>query len=447
MRLAAFGRLADRMALPVAILLIAFGGWMLVRKFMGAPGWPNEGTDISVYLNAARALASGGDMYDKINYPADPYGYPPLFAEMIAALRVVLGDGKLWLLWSAFGAGCLFASLAIMMRGFGVKLAWKWVALAFGALVAGHLARSDLYHVQPHFILLLLIVLGVRAFLSSKFLTGGLAWAAVFVCKPFTGVIVFTLIRRGEWRASIITLVTAGTLFAGSFLAFLPNIVAGVQGWMKASSYHTSLPNVAKSANESFYGLFQRLFGEPSEFATPWAHIPALVPILTAPFLIITIAGIFIGSSNKAQWQAIPNAERGAQSLLQTATALGLSMCCGPLMEGPHCFMLLPGLAGSAMLAARRWNENSPMKWRWIAAATAWALTFSWFLIPVSTPLTNPYSLGHMSGFTILLTVKTGLFVLASCLLSIAAQLGDRATQAGRPTFGSAARGKKEAVS
>ena len=31
MPLAAFGRLADRVAWPVAILLIAFGGWMLVR--------------------------------------------------------------------------------------------------------------------------------------------------------------------------------------------------------------------------------------------------------------------------------------------------------------------------------------------------------------------------------------------------------------------------------
>ena len=31
--------------------------------------------------------------------------------------------------------------------------------LAFGALLIGRLARADIFHVQPHFILLLLIIL------------------------------------------------------------------------------------------------------------------------------------------------------------------------------------------------------------------------------------------------------------------------------------------------
>lgn len=433
--LAHLGQLANRVAWPTAIVLVAFAIWMLVRKFLSAPSWPNHGTDLSVYLNAARALTSGGNMYDKINYPADPYGYPPLFAEVIAVLRIVLGDGKLWLLWTGFGAGCLLASLAIMMRGFGVKLAWKWVAMAFGALVAGNLARSDIYHVQPHFILLLLIVIGVRAFGNARLLTGGIAWAVVLVCKPFTGVIVFTLMRRGEWRAVAHTLIAAGILFIGSLLAFIPNIVAGVQGWMEASSYHTTLPNVAKSANESFFGLLQRLFNEPTDFASPWVYMPKLIPMLIAPLLVITIGGIILGTSTKAQWKGTQHSERGAKGLLQTAVVLGFSMSCGPLLEAPHCFMLLPGLAGSAILAAKRWDEGSPIKWRWVAAATAWALTFAWFLIPVSTPLINFYALGHMTGFTILITAKMGAFVMASCLLSVFAQLGDHATQTDRAAF------------
>ncbi len=444
---AGLGRLADRLAWPVGILLVAFGGLALLRKVLGAPGWPNVGTDLGVYLNAARTLTHGGNMYDKINYAFDPYGYPPLFAELIATLRVVFGEGRLWLIWTGFSAGCLFASLAIMMRGFGVKLSWKWVTLAFGALVAGHMARIDFYHGQPHFILLLLIVLGVRAFSENRHIAGGLAWAAVMVCKPFTGTMVFILLRRGEWRAAITTLVAAGVLFGGSFLVFIPDIVGGVRDWMKATGWHTGMPNVAKGANETFYGLFQRLFGEAGDFVTPWAHMPGIIPFLAAPFLLIAIWGIYFGVSSDAQLKAAPAAERGALELLQAATVLGLTMSCGPLMEPPHCFMLLPGLVGSAMLAERRWSENSPVKWRWVAAATAWVMTFVTFLIPVSTPITNFHALGHLSGATILLTVNMGFFVLLSCVLSVVAQLGDRSAQAAGLALRVRTQGNEQAVS
>lgn len=434
------GRIASIVAWPLGILLTVTGLTLALRMILIAGGWPESGTDLSVYLHAARTLTEGNNIYDIANQNPQhhpyAYAYPPLFAEVFAILRTVLGDGKGWILWSMFGVGCLFASITLLMRHSGVTLGWKWVILAFGALLIGRLARADIFHVQPHFILLLLIILGVRLFVANRTLAGGVAWALVFCVKPFTGALVFGLMRNGNWRAFFASTVSAGIIFILSFLPFLPDIVGGVRGWMHANSYHSGLPNVTKLANQTFYGTFHRLFGaEDGMSSSPVVHAPGIIPVLAFIFLAIAAAGIWLGALRKREVEALPQEEKIPQGLLQAALMLGLVMSCGPLMEGPHVFMLLPGLAASCIIAWRRWQEDSPVKRRWIAAAALWAATFSFFLVPVIHPLLNPNYLGHVTGWKILLTVKFGVFVLSACLLTVYAQIGDRAVRAGRKTF------------
>ena len=420
----------DRFAWPLAAFFLALGSYLLFdRLAIQQPWWPKNNTDMSVYLNAAEAFASGQNMYDRVHYPTDVYGYPPLFAEIIAAVRAVLGDGRGLIVWMALGAVALFASIAVLMRGFGRRTSWKWVVLLFSLFFAGHITRSDLYHLQPHFLLLLLIVLGLRFFTQSKAIAGGLAWAAVFVCKPFTGALVFWLMRRGNWRAAFATLTAATVLFVGSFLPFLPDIIGGVRGWVTASGFHTGWPNVAKSANETFYGLFNRLFGPETKFSVPWVEIPSIIPFLMIPFFMIAAVGIYFSVTGKSRTAAIPAEELPAQNMVQAATVLGFTMSCGPLMESPHCFMLMPGLIGSWLLARRRWSENAETKWRWLAAAGAWSLTMFWLMFPLTLPIVNFYMLGQISGPLLLLTVKMGLCLLASCLLTTFAVVGDRKAQ------------------
>lgn len=417
----------DQIAWYLSAVFLTLGAYLLFdRLVIQQEWWPMNNTDMSVYLNAAKAVSNGQSMYDPTHYPTDVYGYPPLFAELIAIVRTVLGDGRGWIVWMGVSLVALFASIALMLRGFGRRTSWKWVILVFSIFFAGHITRSDLYHLQPHFFLLLLIVLGLRFFSLNKPVAGGLAWAAVFVCKPFTGALIFFLMRRGEWRAVISTLVAASALFLASFLPFFPNIVAGVKGWISASGFHTGWPNVAKSANETFYGLFTRLFGPETKFSTPWIEMPGIVPFLMLPFLVVAILGIYLAVSGQKYASAMPAEERGAQDMVQMATVLGFAMSCGPLMESPHCFMLLPGLVGSIFLARQRWAQGSATKWRWTAAAGAWTLTMFWLACPINLPIVNLYLLGHVTGPALLLTVKLGLCLLASCLLTTAAVIGDR---------------------
>jgi hypothetical protein len=419
----------DRVAWPLAALFLAFACQSIFGWISREPSWPDAVTDMSVYLDAARALVNGQNIYDPAHYPFDVYGYPPLFAEIIAGARMILGDGPGWLVWMGLSATALFAALAIMMRGFGKPLAWKWVVLTFSIFIAGRVARSDLFHLQPDFFLLLLIVLGIRFFGANKPIAGGVAWGAVFVCKPFTGVLLFWLMRRGDWRAVSTTFSAATVLFVGSFLPFLPNIIDGVKGWASASGFHTGWPNVAKTANETFYGLFQRLFGPETRFSAPWIEIPEIIPYLAAPFLLLTIGGFLLGVSRKSETATIPADERPAHDMAQIAMVLGLSMSCGPLMEQPHCFLLLPGLIGSITLAKRRWRENAATRWRWLASAIAWSLAMFWLAFPMTIPIVATYSLGQITGPMLLITMKMSLCVLASCLLTVFAFLGDRAVR------------------
>jgi len=104
-------------------------------------------------------------------------------------------------------------------------------------------------------------------------------------------------------------------------------------------------------------------------------------------------------------------------------------MCCGPLMETPHCFMLMPGLVGSILLAQRRWREDAATKWRWTFAAASWSLTMFWLAFPFSLPMINLYMFGHITGPMLLLTVKMGVCLLSACVLTTFAVIGDRAVQ------------------
>jgi hypothetical protein len=435
----------DRYAWPLAAFFLVLGSYLLFdRLVLQEEWWPKDNTDMSVYLNAATAFSNGQSMYDPAHYPTDVYGYPPFFAEIIAAVRTVLGDGRRWIVWMALLLVALFVALAILMRGFGRRTSWKWVVLVFSLFYAGHITRTDLYHMQPHFLLLLLIVLGLRFFWMSKPVAGAFAWAVVFVCKPFTGALIFFLARRGDWRAVFATLTAATGLFVASFLPFLPDILGGVKGWFNASGFHTSWPNVAKSANETFYGLFNRLFGPENKFSTPWVEIPAIIPFLMIPFLAIAVIGIYFSVTGRSQTAAIPAEERAAQDMVQAATVFGFAMSCGPLMESPHCFMLMPGLIGSWLLASRRWSQNAGTKWRWVAAASAWSLTMFWLAFPLRLPIVNLYMLGQISGPMLLLTVKMGLCLLASCVLTTFAMVGDRNAQRVAPQDGRAAGAARE---
>ncbi len=411
-----------------AALLVALAGFLLVRKILTTPSWPAD-TDLSVYLNAADAILAGSSPYNPSLYAADPYGYPPLFAEFMALLRLVLGRGHSWLIWPLVCAVCLFGALNLLMRKFGTRSPVSWIGVAGGLLMLGHIGRSDLFHGQPDFVLLLLFMSGLLCLRQGAIPSGALAWGVMIVVKPFLGAVVFYLLRRGQWRAAIATVAISGTLFFLSFLPFATRLPDAIRGWLEASRWFTTIPNVAKPANQTAYGLFTRLFVD-TQYSDPWIDAPALVPILMIPVLLIVVAGIYFGISGRttASSEGASNAESGARDIIEASLPLGLVMAMGPLAEAPHLYLLLPAVFASGIMLRLKWNTPHLRK-LWVAATGFWAALFMLFIIPYRATLLAVYSWPELTGVKILISGLNGYIVLAACLLAAWALHSERSAR------------------
>src|SRR5262249_40912367 len=151
---------------------------------------------------------------------------------------------------SVFCLGCLIASIVLMLRGFGPKTDYRWVFLIIGVAMASRMVRGDAYDGAINSLLLLLLLIGLKKFLSGRVFVGSITWAVMIVFKPFMGILALYLLRRRCWKCAILTVAIAGALFAASFLPFIPDHLRETfAGWVHASHARTNLPFVAKPGN------------------------------------------------------------------------------------------------------------------------------------------------------------------------------------------------------
>jgi hypothetical protein len=413
---------------PAAALLIVLAVFLLVRKILTTPTWPDH-TDLRIYHDAAGAILAGASPYDPSLFDSGPYGYPPLFADFIALLRLALGWGHSWLIWPLICAVCLFGALYLLMRKFGTRTPLSWIGVTGGLLMLGHIGRTDLFHGQPSFVLLLLFLTGLLYHRQGAILRGALAWGAIIAVKPFLGAVVFYLLRRGQWRAAIATVAASGGLFFLGFLPFVARLPDAIQGWLEASRWYSSIPNVARPANQTAYGLFTRLFID-TQYSNPWLDAPVLVPILMIPVLLIVVAGIYFGVSGRttASSNDADNAECGARDLIEASLTLGLVMAMGPLAESPHLYLLLPAIFGSGIMLRLKWNTPQ-LRRSWATATGFWAALFIIFIIPYRAQLISTSQWAELTGVKILVSGLNGYIVLAACVFSAWALYSERSAR------------------
>jgi hypothetical protein len=409
----------------IGILLSLVGFAALMRMIALDDIWP-RGTDLAAYLDAAKAIRQGGSPYtfdvDHDPNAHDPYAYPPLFAELVAALTTVLGYGNLWIIWSIFCLGCLIGSIFLMLRGFGPKTDYRWVFLIAGVAMTGRMVRGDAYHGQINFLLLLLLLLGLKQLLSGRITRASAAWAVMIVFKPFMGIVVLYLLRRRFWKPAMLTVAFASVLFMASFLLVYPNAIETFAGWMQTSHWYTSLPFVAKPGNQSFYGLFMRLFA-----VSRHSDEPKIVGALMLPIVGLALATFLFAVPSQPSVRLSSGLDDGPRALLEVGVTLALALSCGPLMEGDHVFVVLPGLFGAAMLAQNRMGGSSQHRILWLSAVIAWCVALCAVVPPLTVKFLEPYTWSiPLSGLKILGTgrVCTTLFVAA--ILSAAALWQDR---------------------
>ena len=411
----------------VAAALILAGAGALYRSVHGDPFWRTS-TDFGTYISAAAAVRNGDTPYNVALYRSknfygtsevyDQYAYPPPFAEALTASRAAVGETATRYIWIAISIASLAASVALLLRGFGARAPWAWVALAFGVVLATKVARSDLYHGQANFLLLFLLTAGLWLYSRGHDAPAGVLWAITFVIKPFFGVLVLWLLWRRAWKAAAVSVATSATVM---LLSFAPIGVSSIRGWIDASRYNSDAPFAARPDNEAMHGLLLRLF-QANPFTQPWLNSAMLFYALDAAVIVAVIA-IFLlvaprhgGALN--QHGAASDSSDPPMLLVESGLLISLAMVYGPLTEGDHFFALLPALTGIIVVAMR---APAAIRMRWLVAATAWCAFFALQAAPIQyrPGVPSESSWFPQSGIHILLTAQDG-FALAVVVLVLA---------------------------
>jgi hypothetical protein len=365
----------NRFAWPLAIALLLAGCAVLARN-VSDPYWLHT-TDFGLYLHAAKQVAAGGDPYAPIaardglffGQPnGDGYIYPPVLAWALAAL-LWMGDTPLRLLWIGGMFASLVAATAILLRGFGSRTPWPWIVGAIGVALLTRFFRTDLYHGQANPVLLLALVFGTRSLHRGDSVRAAAWWSVMIMVKPFCAVLVAYLLWRRQWTAAVLCLSVAASAILASFLVVLLRAPESAASFEAMAHYYSAAELAGgRPDNISIHGLAIRLF-EANRYTIPFADshqitvtIEALtIAVLAAPFLM--------------RWNDGERKPSGAELLVQVTLAMAIPLVWGPMTNGSHLMLLLPGVAGALMLA------TSDRRWRLVAAV--WSALFLLRMTPV----------------------------------------------------------------
>jgi hypothetical protein len=419
-------RRSELFASFAGLALMAIGITSVMLMIARQTGWPS-GTDTQVYLDAARLLVQGQNPYVLVE-GSDPYPYPPFFALLFGLISQVLGYGKLWILWPCLSIG-LVIGCVLLLRSFGRIMPDGWLLFATGLVLCSRLIRSDLFHGQINILILFAVLLGLRYFLNGATARGAIAWAFVFVCKPFMGVLIFYLLCRKGWRASALTVGIAAAVFIGPFL-LINNPIEGVRGWLTASTFLTMLPMAARPDHQSLPALAKRLFVE-NPFSVPWIEAPVaaqVVSVLAAALaaLVFLVAVAFRPGRENAKDGTL-NAGR---ALAEIGLTVGLALSCGPLLEGDHLILIWPALYGAVLCAQQAGPHAETNRGRWIVAAAMWCTVFWVFALPKLPYIVASITWPVLKGPEILMSGRNGILVFLACLATSSA-LRTRVDRAG----------------
>ncbi len=408
----------------LGVLLALVGGYALMKDFQDLPHYP-AGADLSLYIRAADALP-GNPYAPDVNHGFDRYGYPPLLAEVFAALQLVFGHTLVLWIWPTLCGAALAASIVMLARAFGAKLPWQVIVLILGIVAVGHTIRSDILHGQVNVFIVLLLSAGIYLRSRGWVIAPAILFAIMMSLKPFMGAVaIFFLVRR-DWRMAIWTLGAGAVVFVGSFLPMGAKALEAFSGWREATQYFTSAPFALKGDNQSIFGLAMRLFTE-NEYSTPWIANPMLVNVLVGVAILVAAAFGYLGliAHRKPQGTAQQDTSRqeGADLLLECMMVVALFMAVSPLTEGDHMIITFAGLGAALIVGFRRLRAGTASPRLWIATMIAWALPALFLISPKPLPFTYGTYLTwfDLAGPEILLTGRSfALLMLAGGLTAFA---------------------------
>jgi len=409
-RAASLSGLRDGWYLAIGLVLIAAGIILMGRKIYLDPTWP-AGTDISVYLSALKNIAAGLNPYGDVH--AHPFAYPPLFAEFLSLLFPLFSDGKWWAVWSSLTFVQLIAALIIMMRGFGAKLPWGAVALICGVITVSHLTRSEVFHGQADFTILLLLVLGLRFSTLQRPFATAVAWSIMINIKPFLGIVVMHQLVTRRYKEAVYTLFASGLIFALSFAAFGADAIDAFLKWRTSAAWYTSVPEIARFDNQSFYAFFSRICNA-TEYGVPLADCRGAVPFLMLP--VIAVAAIALALTARSMMVlSRENRLKPIHEMLAAGVVIAAMMSCGPTYYGNYIYLLLPGAFGAYLLASDGQDRNG-----WLVVTALWCVALYSLALPISIRLTDTYHWSQLHGILHLAGIQNGTVAMVCAIVSSA---------------------------
>jgi hypothetical protein len=402
--------LRDGWCLAIGLALTAVSIVLMGRKIYLDATWP-AGTDISVYLSALKNIAAGLNPYGDVH--AHPFAYPPLFAELLSLLFPFFSEGKWWAVWSSLTFVQLIAALLIMMRGFGEKMSWGGVALICGVISLSHLTRSEVFHGQADFTILLLLVLGLRfSTLQRPFATAAM-WSIMINIKPFLGIVVVHQLVTRRYREAIYTLIAGGSIFALSFAVFGADAVNAFLKWRASAAWYTSVPEIARFDNQSFYAFFSRICNA-TEYGVPLANCQGAVPLLMLPVLAAAAVAIFV-TARSILILSRENRLKPAHEMLAAGIVIAAIMSCGPTYYGDYIYLLLPGAFGAYFIASEGQDRTG-----WLVVTAIWCVALYSLGLPISIRLTDTYRWSQLHGISHLAGIQNGTVAMVCAIVSSA---------------------------
>ena len=186
-----------RLTLPPLglVVLAAIGAVLLLVVALNRWATPS---DEHAYWLAARRLADGAPLYDPTATPVTPYAYwyPPVLAQVLVPIALVLPELWFTAAWTLLMLGCLW------------WLAGRNVLVAL-ALVAFPPVAVEFWFRNIHLVLAVLLVLSVRR---------GWLFPVGAAIKLAPGIGIAWLAARGRWRDAGVAVVVGMVILAISVL-------------------------------------------------------------------------------------------------------------------------------------------------------------------------------------------------------------------------------------
>jgi hypothetical protein len=231
--------------------------------------------------------------------------------------------------------------------------------------------------------------------------------------KPFLGIVVVHQLVTRRYKEAAYTLIASGAIFALSFAAFGADAIDAFLKWRTSAAWYTSIPEIARFDNQSFYAFFSRICNA-TEYGVPLANCRGAVPFLMLPVLATASVALVL-TARAMMVLSRENRLKPIHEMLAAGVVIAAIMSCGPTYYGNYIYLLLPGAFGAYLIASDGQDRNG-----WLVVTAIWCVALYSLALPISIRLTDTYHWSQLQGILHLAGIQNGTVAMVCAIVSSA---------------------------